>query len=144
MEVSMKRILAFLLMAAMPLFAQTKLPTTMTLAISPTQLPTTATFTWSYAFSPAYGTGCSATVATNCIQSFLIKQGDTLIATVPATIATSYSYVLTTLPPAGSYTYSLSAVGIYQGGSAISTPVMVSLQVPGQPNAPTSFTVVLQ
>lgn len=107
------------------------------------QAPSTATFNWTYSYASPYSAACSSTVTTNCIQSFVLTQGTTTVATVTATSATSYTYVLTTLPAPGTYTYSLIAVGAYQGGTINSLPTTVSLQVPGVPGSPNSFTVVI-
>jgi len=125
----MKRLLALLFILAFPVLAQS---------------PTSAQFAWTYAFNSAYPVACTASVTTNCVQSFILSQGGTTVATVPATSATSYTYKLTTLPAPGTYTYTLVAVGAFQGGTIQSLPVTVSLQVPGQPVAPSGFTVVLQ
>jgi hypothetical protein len=105
--------------------------------------PTQATFNWSYSFNTAYPVPCSATVITNCVQNFLLTQGTTTVGTIPATTATSYSFNLTTLPAPGTYTYSLVAVGAFQGGTIASAPATVSLQVPNSVTSPSSFTVVL-
>jgi hypothetical protein len=125
----MKRILALFLLSASTLFAQS---------------PSSALFKWGYTYSSAYPVACSATVTANCIQSFILTQGDTVVATIPATSAASYNYTLNSLPTPGTYTYSLVAVGAYQGGTINSLPATVSLQVPGQPSTPGTFTVVLQ
>lgn len=107
------------------------------------QNPSTVAFNWGYTFTSAYPV-CTSTVTTNCIQSFQLSEGSTVLATVPATSSTSYTYTLATLPTAGTHTYSLVATGVYQGGSINSLPAMVSLQVPGTPSTPSSFTVVLR
>lgn len=106
-------------------------------------VPTQAVFNWSYTFNTAYPVPCTATVTTNCIQNFLLTQGGTTVATIPATTATAYGYTLTTLPAAGTYTYTLVAIGAYQGGTIPSSPLMVSLQIPSTVAAPNTFTVVL-
>jgi hypothetical protein len=105
--------------------------------------PTQATFNWSYTFNTAYPVPCSATVTVNCVANFLLTQGTTTVATVPTTTATAYSFNLTTLPAPGTYTYSLVAVGAFQGGTIASAPVTVSLQVPATVAPAASFTVVL-
>jgi hypothetical protein len=105
--------------------------------------PTSAVFNWGYTYNPSYPVPCSTTVTTNCVQNFLLTQGTTTITTVPATSALSYSFTLNTLPAPGTYTYSLVAVGAFQGGTVSSAPVTVSLQVPSTVAPANSFTVVL-
>jgi hypothetical protein len=108
------------------------------------QTPVGINFTWTYAYTAPYAVACSSTVTTNCIQSFVLSQvGGATIQTIPATSATSYNYLLTTLPAPGNYTYSLVAVGSYQGGAINSVPATFSITVPGVPSGPASFTATL-
>lgn len=107
------------------------------------QAPTRADFNWGYTYTASYPVACTATVTVNCIQNFTLSEGSTVIATVPATSATTYFYTLSTLPSVGSHTYTLIAIGAYQGGTINSLPATVSLQVPGAPATPATFTVVL-
>lgn len=106
------------------------------------QSPSTVTFNWNYAYTEAYP-ACTQTVTTDCIKSFTLSEGSTSVATIPATAATSYSYTLPSLPSVGTHTYTLVATAAYQGGTINSLPATVSLQVPGVPATPGSFTVVL-
>lgn len=100
-------------------------------------------FSWDYNFGS--DVPCSATVTANCIISYRLQEGSTVITTVPATTLTSYTYTLAPLPPSGNHTYTLVATKVLQGGSTIdSAPATGSLQVPNAPNAPTTFTVSFQ
>jgi hypothetical protein len=125
----MKLAAVFLMLASISVFGQS---------------PTSAHFNWTYSYNAAYPVPCDSAVTNNCIESFVLTQGGVTVATIHATTATNYSYVLSPLPAPGTYTYTLVAVGAYQGGTIQSAPVTVSLQVPAQPDAPGSFTVVLQ
>lgn len=124
----MKILAILLVLLAAPMFAQA---------------PSTAVFSWGYTYNAAYSVPCSTSVTTNCVQNFVLSQGGAIIATIPASTASSYSYNLTTLPAPGTYTYSLVAVGAYQGGTIQSAPLTVSLQYPSSVPAPSGLSVVL-
>lgn len=111
--------------------------------VSNAQAPSKVVFNWSYAFTSTYPV-CTASIATNCIASFRLNEGSTVISTVQATAATTYSYTLSTLPSVGSHTYQLVATAVYASGTIDSAPATVTLQVPGVPTTPANFTGAIQ
>lgn len=111
--------------------------------VSNAQAPSKVVFNWSYAFTSTYPV-CTASVTTNCIASFRLNEGSTVISTVPATAATTYTYTIPTLPSVGSHTYQLVATAVFATGTIDSAPATVSLQVPGTPTTPAGFTGAIQ
>jgi hypothetical protein len=100
-------------------------------------------FTWDYNFGA--DVACTVSLTTNCISGYRLQEGSTVIATIPATSATNYTYTLAPLPSSGNHTYTLVATKVLQGGSTIdSAPATGSLQVPNTPNSPTTFSVSFQ
>ena len=94
---------------------------------------------------------CTATITTNCVSGFQITEFNNAtpgtvnnIATVPATSATSYTYNQTPLPPPGTYTITIVANAVYNGGIWQSTPATTGVTVPNGPAAVVVLTVTIQ
>jgi hypothetical protein len=127
-----------------PLFAGMLAALLLIAAVAQAQ-PTKISFTWNYAATPSVPV-CTTSLVTNCVNSFILTEPVTGITkTIPAVAGTtSYSFDLTPLPPAGTYTYSLVASEVYAGGTLVSAPMTTTVTVPKTPDSVTGFTCVVK
>lgn len=108
--------------------------------------PTKIVFTWTDNFTNVQA--CTATVTTSCIQSFTLTESTTgfsqSITALNGTPSTTFTYTQTTLPAAGTYTYSIVAVEVYSGGTMTSGPATATVVVPKSADTPGTFSAILQ